>query len=402
MFKKQYSLIVITLITIACFILSACKSSASKLNNNELTSYVKSQPLNKVNKANEALLTNKKKLQKKSTKENESNLIWARLNKNSNWNNCLDNKTVQHYIKKYKNQPFHFKQLSLQATPYLYHVVNELEKQQLPGELAVIPMIESVYNPNAISRAGACGLWQLARVTAKRYGVKQDKWYDGRRDVQDSTIAALKYLKFLYNEFNNDWLLALAAYNAGEGKVRQAIQKNKKLNKPITFWELPLPKQTLHFVPKILAMSHILKNAEKYDITLEPIQNKPFFTMVNTKSHMTLQAAANLASVSINILKKINAGYIKNSTHPVSPRKLYLPNNAISNFKLNLAKASKNNFENTIIHIVRSGDSLSKLAKKYNTSVPTIKLVNNLSNNLIIKDKELIIPLGTLHTASKT
>ncbi len=413
MISKKHSIIfTLALIILASFYLTACNSSANK--NSNVGNLINANSTNPTssNKAN--LKSTQQEKPKQLTQQNEQNKIlsglqktlfknnnklWARLSNNFQWHYSTEQSRVQFYIEKYKKQLHHFKQLSVQATPYLYYIVNELEQQNLPGELAIIPMIESSYKPLATSNVGASGLWQLTAVTAKRYGVESNKWYDGRRDIDDSTKAAITYLKFLHKEFNNDWLLALAAYNAGEGKVRSAIRKNKRLNKPVNYWDLPLPTQTKQFVPKILAISYLLKDPAKYGITLTDIENKPYFVKVDAKTHMTLNTAAKLAGTNVSQLKQLNAGYIRHYTPPNGPRKLFIPSETVNTFKLNIAKASKNHYPGTIIHKVKRGNSLSSLARKYKTSVPIIKVANNLSNNVIVIGKDLVIPVATIQTA---
>jgi len=158
---------------------------------------------------------------------------------------------------------------------YLYHIVNELEAQQMPLELALLPVVESAFDPFAYSHSHAAGLWQFIPGTGKRFGLERNWWYDGRRDPVASTAAAIKYLSYLHRYFDGDWLLALAAYNSGEGNVRRAIARNKRLGKPTDFWSLKLPRETQAYVPQLLAVAAVIRTPEKYNTVLPKIANRP-------------------------------------------------------------------------------------------------------------------------------
>ena len=214
-----------------------------------------------------------------------SAIIWSRLQSNFCLNLASDNSYVQFHAAKYKKQTQYLQQVTDQATPYLSHIIEQLEQRNMPGELALLPMIESAYNPFAVSNMGAAGIWQLGAKTGKRYGLKQNNWYDGRKDIRAATTAALDYLQFLYQEFDEDWFLALAAYNAGEGRVRQAIKHNLAANKPTDFWSLKLPKQTRNFVPKFLALANLVKHTDFDDITFHTTIAK-----INAKKLIPLNA----------------------------------------------------------------------------------------------------------------
>ena len=175
----------------------------------------------------------------------------------------IESRDVQQYQKWSSQHPTYLKNLFERAEPFLYYILNELEKRNMPTEIALLPAIESAYKPNAVSKSKASGLWQFIPSTGKHYGLKQNWWYDGRRDVIASTDGAIKYLKYLNNMFDGDWLHALAAYNSGEGRVMRAIKKNKREGKPTDFWSLALPKETRAYVPKLLALADILRHQDK-------------------------------------------------------------------------------------------------------------------------------------------
>ena len=191
-----------------------------------------------------------------------SNRIWHRLRNNFCLNLAKDNAQVKLHAAKYKRQHRYLEKFTNNASPYIADIMQKLEERNMPGELALLPMIESSFNPNATSHMGATGLWQLAASTGKRYGLIQRGWQDPRKNVSAATNAALSYLQFLHNEFDGDWFLAIAAYNAGEGRVRRAIKRNLAQNKPTDFWSLPLPKETQNYVPKLLALASLIKHAD--------------------------------------------------------------------------------------------------------------------------------------------
>lgn len=244
---------------------------------------------------------------------------------------------IQKYVKHYTEKEKTLKKISTQATPYLYHIVEQLEKRDMPGELALLPMIESAFQPHATSNRGAAGLWQFIPSTGRYYGLKQDAWYDGRRDVRASTSAALDYLAFLHEAFDHNWMLALAAYNAGEGTVRRAINKNLKQGKPTSFWDLNLPKETREYVPKFLALAHVIGQPEKHDILLPEIENKPYFTPVTLDTALNFQQAAKCADIHITELKRLNPGYKRSNIRFKGPRELLLPIANKEIFEYNIA-----------------------------------------------------------------
>lgn len=245
---------------------------------------------------------------------------------------------VQKHVKHFRKNDKTINTLSKQATPYLFYVVEQLEKRNMPGELALLPMIESAYQPHVTSNKGAAGLWQFIPSTGRLYGLKQNSTYDGRRDVKASTQAALNYLEFLHKEFNKDWMLALAAYNAGEGAVHRAIKRNIRDGKPITFWDLNLPKETREYIPKFLALAHIIANPEKHEVSLPHIDNKPYFIPVNPGSTLSFHQVAKFADIPVNELKRLNSGY-GSSTHPRGgPKELLLPVANAKKFEIHFPK----------------------------------------------------------------
>jgi len=271
--------------------------------------------------------------------------LWERIRNNFNINpkqtKIAGQPKIQKYVKQYSREEKHLNKISNQAIPYLYYIVEQLEKRNMPGELALLPMLESAFQPQATSNKGAAGIWQFMPATGRMHGLKQDAFYDGRRDIKASTKAALDYLEFLHKEFDGNWMLALAAYNAGPGAVHRAIKRNKRAGKSINFWDLKLPKETQEYVPKFLALAAVIDNPEKHDISLPFIGNQPYFKPVNPGKHLNFIQAAKLADVDIKELKRLNPGFRKAHTHPKGPQEILLPVVNAKKFEYNLGKSTR-------------------------------------------------------------
>lgn len=280
------------------------------------------------------------------------------------------------------------------ARPYLYHIVEEVQKRGMPMEVALLPVVESGFKPHAYSKSHAAGLWQFIPGTGTVYGLEQNWWYDGRRDVIQSTRAALDYLQKLHNDFG-DWQLALAAYNCGEGTVGRAIKRNQELGLATDFWSLDLPSETSAYVPKLMAVSHMVKFPERYDISLSPIDNSPYLGVVNVGSQIDLALAADMADLSEDELHILNPAFNRWATAPEGPHELVLPLSQIGIFKDALAKMPANKRVKWARHRIQRGESLSVIATRYNTTVSVIKRANQLSSNQIRAGSHLLIPVSS-------
>tara|TARA_R110002096_G_scaffold6305_5_gene29280 strand:+ start:5674 stop:7275 length:1602 start_codon:yes stop_codon:yes gene_type:complete len=281
------------------------------------------------------------------------------------------------------------------AQRYLPHIVAELERRGLPLELALLPIVESAYDPFAYSHGRAAGLWQMIPGTAKRFGIKQNWWYDGRRDVVDSTRAALDYLEYLQKFNNGDWLNAIASYNSGEGNVRRAVRRNTKANKPIDFWNLRLPKETSMYVPKLLALVEIVADPAQYNLTLPRIVDEPQFAVTDIGGQLDLALAAELAGVDVDTIYQYNPGYNRWSTDPSGPHSLVMPIEVAEQFTQALNEVPASERVRWQRHKVKNGEAISQIAEKYNTTVATIRSANNLRGNTIRAGHHLMIPVAT-------
>lgn len=304
-----------------------------------------------------------------------------------------DNRRVRAQKSWYNRHDEYMKRVTTRAKPYLFHIVEELEQHQLPLELALLPIVESAFDPFAYSHGRASGMWQFIPGTGKNFGLKQNWWYDGRRDVYLSTGAAIKYLKYLHKRFKGDWLHALAAYNSGEGNVSKAIRKNKRKGKNTDFWSLSLPKETKAYVPKLLALAEILAESESSDERWTPIENLPYFGRVATESQIDISLAAALAEIDMNDFYQLNPGYNQWATPPNGPHYVLLPIDKIDTFERNLQTIPKDQRISFKNYKIKPGDSLIKIAKKFGTTVELLKDNNQIRNNSIRAGKNLLIPV---------
>jgi membrane-bound lytic murein transglycosylase D len=329
----------------------------------------------------------------KDTKAIDENNIWPRIQKQLTFD-IPEQKRLVSQRNWYVKHPSYLKRVAKRAEPFLYYIVDELEKNNMPIELALLPVVESAFDPFAYSHGRASGMWQFVPGTGDRFGMKQNWWYDGRRDVVASTEGAIKYLKYLNKFFDGDWMLALAAYNSGEGRVRNAVRKNKRLGKPTDFWSLDLPKETRAYVPKLLALADIIKRPQDFDLTLYPIDNKSVLSQVDIKSQLDLAKAATLAGLSLAELQRLNPGFNRWATDPDGPHRLLLPSHTVEKFELGLGKLSKNDRLAWQRYKIKSGDNLGVIANKFNTRVDLIQQVNNIKGNQIRAGKHLLIPVA--------
>jgi membrane-bound lytic murein transglycosylase D len=300
---------------------------------------------------------------------------------------------VEAELERYSRQASHLEQVLGRAERYLHFVVEELEQRGMPTELALLPVIESSYHPLAYSSGRAAGLWQFIPSTGAHFGLKQNWWYDGRRDVYASTHAALDYLRQLHARFESDWLLALAAYNAGQGTVGRAIDRNRRAGRPTDFWNLALPAETRRYVPKLLALSALVDDPEKHGVKLPTIPDEPYLTAVDTDGQIELALAAELAELSLEELQLLNPGFKHWATDPEGPHRLLLPVAHADRFHEQVAALPAEQRVRWQRHRVRSGETLSGIALRYGTSVAVLRQSNRLRGDLIRVGQHLLIPL---------
>ncbi|MBN2647203.1 MAG: LysM peptidoglycan-binding domain-containing protein [Thiotrichales bacterium] len=328
-----------------------------------------------------------------------------RLNPNNLWDQFqgqfkLAQDNQAHYEKSvlyYQKRQQHLTEVSKRAKPYLYYIVQEVKRRQMPLELALLPMIESGFQPHAKSHQEALGLWQFMPQTALMLGLEKNAWYDGRRDLLQSTQAALTYLQRHYDN-TQDWLLSLASYNAGFGTVQKAIktyQQDNATQEMPDFWQLRayLPKETQNYVPSLLSLAHLIDHNDRYQITLEEIPNRPFFEVLQVDRQVALNAVANAAQISNELLSNLNPAYVRQATPPNGPHTLLLPiskKQQVQKMYQRNAQAFAINWQD---YRVKAGDSLGKIALQFGTSITEIKQLNHLASNSVRTGQKLLIPV---------
>jgi membrane-bound lytic murein transglycosylase D len=274
---------------------------------------------------------------------------------------------------------------------YLHFIVSEIEARGMPLELALLPIVESAFNPVAYSRARASGLWQFIPATGLRYGLKQNWYYDGRRDVAAATRAALEYLQYLCNEFDGDWLLAIAAYNAGEATVGRAVAKNRAAGKAIDFFSLSLPRETRAYVPKLLAMRRIVADPGAQGLAFAPIADAPYFTEVAVAGQIDLGVAADLAGISKEELLALNPAFNKWVTDPDGPHTLLVPVERAAQLLEGLTALPPEQRVRVVYHRVRSGETLGGIADRYGVSVAALRTANHILSTTIHAGQDLLV-----------
>lgn len=317
--------------------------------------------------------------------------VWDVLRSQFTLNHEVTQPEVQSQMRWLIAHPSYLQKLA-QSEPYIYHIITEIKKRRLPGELALLPMIESAYDPFAYSGVGAAGLWQLMPGTGNDLGLKQDWWFDGRRSIRPSTDAALNYLTHLNKYFSGNWILAIAAYDSGEGTVARAIKNSSQSSRNISFWTLPLPNETKAYVPRLLALAEIIKYPQRYRVTLPHIPHIPYFEEVNIGSQIDLNHAAKLAGISYKDLIKLNPGFNRWATAPYKPFKLLIPADKVAHFNRNLANVPTEKRVSWTRHQVRPGDNLGSIAQRYFTTVKLIRELNQLKSDRLNLGQYVLIP----------
>lgn len=320
--------------------------------------------------------------------------LWARIRHGFVMEH-VDNPRVTREVAYYSRHARYMDRVAERATPYLHHIVSELEARDMPTELALLPVVESAFQPFAYSHGRAAGIWQFIPGTGRHYGLRQSWWYDGRRDVIASTEAALTYLERLNNMFDGDWELALAAYNAGEGTVMRAIRRNAQQGKPTDYWNLPLPAETRQYVPRLLAIRALVEDPQTHGLELTSIPDEPYLGVVDVGSQIDLALAADLAELELDELYRLNPGYNRWATDPEGPHRLALPLDRIDSFQARLAEVPDEQRVRWQRHQVQRGETLSQIARRYRTTVAMLQQTNNLNGHIIRAGSHLLVPTSS-------
>lgn len=301
----------------------------------------------------------------------------------------IDSRLVKENEQWYASRPEYVKRMVERAKRYLFYIVKEVERRGMPTEIALLPMIESAFNPKAYSRSHASGIWQFIPSTARTYGLKQDWWYDGRRDIIAATSAALDYLQYLYGMFG-DWELVLASYNWGEGAVGRALLKNQTKGLPVDFLSLRLPPETRYYVPRLIAVKNIVSNPAAYGLELEPIPNRPYFEQVATTRPMDVKLAARFAEIPLDEFIALNPAHSRPVINAGGSQTLLLPADKVGTFFANLE-----NHDEPLVswraYQVKPGERGDKIASRFGISLARLKKINDIRPHRRIAPGQLLL-----------
>ncbi len=318
--------------------------------------------------------------------------VWERLVHSFALPQCSDHEASLKWAKWYGDHPEYMARIFKRAQPWIFFITEELERRQLPGELALLPIVESAYDPFAFSSGRALGAWQFISSTGKNYGLNQNWWYDGRRDVWASTHAALDYLSYMNDMFDGDWLLALAGYNSGENRVMRNVKKNTRAGKPADFWNLKLPRETRAYVPKLLGLTCLFQNPEQYDFEIPATPDRQVITSIDLGRQTDLVLVSQMANVPIDVVFTLNPGYNRWATSPDGPYGVVLPVEGAELLLASLEKVDPSSLMKWDQVVVESGDSLSKIAARHHVPVNVLRSSNDIDGDLIRVGQKLRLP----------
>ena len=319
--------------------------------------------------------------------------IWPRLKDGFSFESKPSRKAkkiIKKYEKWYKERPEYIDRMLTRSEKYLFHVLEQVQLRGMPTEIALLPMIESAYNPLAKSRMKAMGMWQFIPSTGKIYGLKQNWWRDDRRNVIDSTTAALDYLEKLHGMFGS-WELALAAYNAGEGRVGRSIKRNKKLKRPTDYYNIKLPRETRNYVPKLLAIKNILSDPEKYNLYISDIADKPYFASISLPKEIDTDLIAEFAEISMEEFQLLNAQHkrpLMRSEH--YSQEVLLPINSIQTFHNNMAIYDKP-LVSWKTYRPKPGEKVYQVARKFGINTKLLAQVNQISSRKKFRRNSIVL-----------
>ncbi len=318
--------------------------------------------------------------------------LWERARRGFAFSDALDHERVRTYIEHYREHPRIIEVSTERAEPFAYFILSEIERRGMPTELLLLPIVESGYAAGATSSGRAAGIWQFIPSTGDHFELQRDLWYDGRRDVYQSTLAALDYLEALHARFD-DWYLALAAYNFGQGNLTRAIQHNTERGRGTDYWSLDLSREATGYVPRLLALRELFLHPERYDTRLTPVANAPAVEMLEPERQADLSLIAELADLEADTLKRLNPGYQRHATHPNGAQHLFVPHNTAEPLRAALAERGDEPLIRFREYTVEHGDNLGRIAQRNGTRVAILRQMNNLRDDLIRVGQILRLPV---------
>ena len=317
--------------------------------------------------------------------QQDPNDLWWLVTENLAFSKDVPDRLVGDQLEWLDGNQRYFENTLQRAQLYLPYVLDQVLDADLPAEVALLPFIESAYNPFAYSHSGAAGLWQFIPSTAEGFGLEQNRWYEGRKDVVASTEAAITYISHLNNIFEGDWLLTFAAYNGGPGTVKRAIEANEQKGKPTDYWSLQLSEETTNYVPRLIALSKVIAEAENYSVELTPIDLEIPFAKVELEKPIDLSQAATIANISSDELYHLNPGYTRWVTPPAGPHYLLLPTSEADSFKEKLAELPARQWRPQQEYVVKKGDTLGKIARAQGMSAKDLATINGIRTDTVIR-----------------
>ena len=324
--------------------------------------------------------------------ENADNDVWLRIRSGFKIDDAAsDNALVAVHESWYAARPDYVRRIVSRSRSYLYHIVEEVDRRAMPMEIALLPMIESAFKSTALSTSSASGIWQFIPSTGRHYGLKQDAWYDGRRDFPAATNAALDYLSKLYLDFG-DWQLALAAYNCGEGCVARAIQKNVQQGLPTDYASLSLPPETRNYVPKLLAIKHIISSPEQYGLTIDTLPNQPYFNQIPVHANLDMHSAARLANMNTDDFVALNAAFPRKLIRSDAPVTLLVPVDRADQFQRNLEAGDWDSWQP---YAAKKGERPQDIANRFDVSLDRLTEINqfHLKRGKLVSAQTILVPV---------
>lgn len=318
--------------------------------------------------------------------------LWERIRTGFTMRN-VDGPLVAKHEQWYASRPDYMGRMVVRANRYLYYITCEVERRGMPSEIALLPMIESAFNPGANSTSSAAGIWQFMPATGKNFGMRQNWWYDGRRDIIGATTGALDYLEKLHTMFG-DWELALAAYNWGEGSIQRAQARNRKKGLPVDYASLTLPDETRNYLPKLMAIRNIVANPERYGLSLADIANQPYFTSVPTEKHIDVELAAQLAEIPVEEFIALNPAHNRPVILQGNSNYILLPAEKVETYQANM-RSYDMPLVSWKIYRTKKGEQLTHLAPRFGLTLERLKSVNSLSARADLSDGDtLLVPVS--------
>ena len=318
--------------------------------------------------------------------------VWERLTHRFELPECSEQEVNLQWAQWYADRPDYMARIFKRAQPWIRHIADELERRDMPGELALLPIVESAYDPFAYSSGRALGTWQFIADTGRRYGLNQNWWYDGRRDVWASTDAALRYLSDMAAMFDGDYLLALAGYNSGENRVARQVKRNRSAGKPADFWNLKLPRETRGYVPKLLGLTCLFKYPERYAFTYPDTPDHPVIAAVDIGQQADLVLVSQMAGVPIDQLFTLNPGYNRWATSPDGPFRVVLPLDGAELLQASLEEIDASVLMRWDQVVVQNGDTLSELSARHHVPISVLRSSNDLEGDTIHPGQKLRLP----------